>query len=216
MKWKKTQPQIRLSTGILRPPLPAVSAGAAGACTLHCCAAGSFLLGRRAARTLWGLHAAALCSSPEQADGCTSPAALMQTRLVLLEPGAGCCLWPLVLQSLGSAHADANQGLRSTQLSAFDAGAWLAEPLSAQGDCSGQTCLFFAQRPVEHVFKGGDPCMHLTAMGAGLLFQGEGGLRKARVRPCLGAPKELHSARTPWQPAEEAGAVVLLLNDFRI
>lgn len=58
--------------------------------------------------------------------------------------------------------------------------------------------------------------MHLTAMGAGLLFQGEGGLRKPRVRPCLGAPKQLHSARMPWQPAEEAGAVALLLNDFWI
>lgn len=36
---------------------------------------------------------------------------------VLLEPEAGCCLWPLVLQNLGSAHADANQRLRSTQRS---------------------------------------------------------------------------------------------------
>lgn len=119
-----------------------------------------------------------------------------------------------MLQSLGSAHADANQGLRSTQLSAFDAGAWLAEPLCTRGH-SGQTCLFLHRGPVEPVFKGGDWCVHLTAMGAGLLFQGKGGLRKPRVQPCLGAPKQLHSARMPWQPAE-AGAVVLLLNDFRI
>lgn len=104
---------------------------------------------------------------------------------VLLEPGAGCWLWPLVLQSLVSAHTDANQGLRSTQLSAFDAGAWLAEPLCTRGH-SGQTCLFLHRGPVEPVFKGGDWCVHLTAMGAGLLFLGKGGLCKPRVRPCLG------------------------------
>lgn len=34
---------------------------------------------------------------------------------VLLEPEAGCWWWPLVLQNLGSAHADANRRLRSTQ-----------------------------------------------------------------------------------------------------
>lgn len=33
----------------------------------------------------------------------------------LLEPKAGCWLWPLVLQNLGSAHAGANQRLWSTQ-----------------------------------------------------------------------------------------------------
>lgn len=37
--------------------------------------------------------------------------------------------------------------------------------------------------------------MHLTAMGAGLLFQGKKGLRKRQVRPCFGVPKQLHSAR---------------------
>lgn len=33
----------------------------------------------------------------------------------LLEPQAGCWLWPLVLQNPGSAHADANRRLRSAQ-----------------------------------------------------------------------------------------------------
>lgn len=37
--------------------------------------------------------------------------------------------------------------------------------------------------------------MHLTAMGAGLLFQGKEGLRKPQVRQCFGVPKQLHSAR---------------------
>lgn len=35
----------------------------------------------------------------------------------LLEPEAGCRLWPFVLQNLGSAPADANRRLRSTQCS---------------------------------------------------------------------------------------------------
>lgn len=35
----------------------------------------------------------------------------------LLEPEAGCWLWPLVLQNLGSAPADANRRLWSTQCS---------------------------------------------------------------------------------------------------
>lgn len=198
-----------MSAGILRPPLSGVSAGAAGAalCTAvlpgpSCWNAGQ--PGRFGVCML--LLSAAL---PRRQTGVQAQM-LSRKQDVLLEPGAGCWLWPLVLQTPGSAHADANLGLRSTQLSAFDAGRASLHKGTFWSNLS-----FFALRPVEHVFKGRDSCLHLTAMGAGLLFQGKGGLGKPQVRPCLGAPKQLHSARTPWQPAE-AGAVVLLLNDFRI
>lgn len=59
-------------------------------------------------------HLEVLCSSPEEADGCTSPDALMQTRRA-----AGARGWMLVVAfsaaKPSSAHADANQGLPSTQ-----------------------------------------------------------------------------------------------------
>lgn len=91
-----------------------------------------------------GFHAAAL------------PVSLMdektQTHLckpgTLLEPEAGCPLWPSVLQNMGSTPADANRRLWSTQhTSAFDAGRSFLHKGLFQSNLS-----FFAQRPVRRVF----------------------------------------------------------------
>lgn len=112
---------------------------------LLCCSV--LAAGMLSSQDIWGL----LSAAPEEADSTNPDAPDVD---VLLEPGAGCCLWPLVLQTLSSAHADANQGLQSTQLSAFDAGAWLAEPLCTRGR-SGQTCLFLHRDRLNTFSKAG-------------------------------------------------------------
>lgn len=125
-----------------------------------------------------------------------------QTRMcsrkqgVLLEPEAGYWLWPLVLQNLGSAHADANRRLWSTRRSHLPlmlGPGW--HILSAQGAVLVKPVFFCTETGSACFHRQGFVCAPDCLSYPCLLLQGKKGLRKRQVWPCFGVPKHLHSAR---------------------